>query len=594
MYKEPLKAPCREACPAGVDVPRYLRFIVAGQYADALAVIRESIPFPAVCGYVCPAPCELKCQLGQLADAPEAIRALKRFVADHASKQSAESLLSPQSSALCFPPTGKSVAIVGSGPAGLTAAYYLARQGHKPTVFEALPQQGGMMRVGIPSYRLPRHILDAEIENIKAAGIEVKTSTRIESLDPLFSQGYDAVFLAVGAHRGVRMGIDGEETAGVIDALTFLRQVNLGNCPTLVGKTLVVVGGGNSAVDASRTALRLGAKEVTIVYRRTRAEMRAYPEEIKQAIHEGVNILFLAMPSCIITKAGHLGIECLRTKPGIKAADGLPPPVKGSEFTVNADILIVAVGQEPEIPQGFAPPGDILPQGVPSNNILPQGVPSNNILPRGVPEKTIQIDPDTMETARSGVFAGADCVTGSSSVIDAIAAGKRAAIAIDRYLGGRGVIAERLAPSSDIVVIPVETDYPSPTAIGNAIPLLSLTDRLNGFPLVELSLSPEIAVQEAKRCLKCDLPIVVEETKCASCFICQLVCSLRFEGAFDTSKAAIRILPPPLGDILPQGVPSGDASIRISFDDKCDGCGLCVRYCPFGALSRNHSKENSL
>jgi len=573
MHKEPLKAPCKEACPAGVDVPRYLRFIVAGQYAEALSVIRESIPFPAVCGYVCPAPCELKCQLGQLADAPEAIRALKRFVADHVGTPRHK--VSPERTQdRATPPTGKSVAIVGSGPAGLTAAYYLARQGHRPTVFEALPQQGGMMRVGIPSYRLPRHILDAEIENIKAAGIEVKTSTRIESLDPLFSQGYDAVFLAVGAHRGVRMGINGEEAAGVIDALTFLRQVNLGNCPTLVGKTVVVIGGGNSAVDASRTALRLGAKEVTIVYRRTRAEMRAYPEEIKQAMHEGVNILFLAMPSCIITEAGHLGIECLRTKPGIKAADGLPPPVKSSEFTVRADILIVAVGQEPEIPQGFAPPGDILPQGVPSNNILPQGVPG----------KTIQIDPDTMETARTGVFAGADCVTGSSSVIEAIAAGKRAAIAIDRYLGGRGVIAERLAPPSDIVVIPVETDYPSPTAIGNAIPLLPLTDRLNSFPLVELSLSPEIAVQEAKRCLKCDLPIVVEETKCASCFICQLVCSLRFEGAFDTSKAAIRILPHPFGD----------ANIRISFDDKCDGCGLCVRYCPFGALSRNHSKENSL
>ncbi|MEI7671042.1 MAG: FAD-dependent oxidoreductase, partial [Deltaproteobacteria bacterium] len=558
--------PCKEACPAGVDVPRYLRFIVAGQYAEALAVIRESIPFPSVCGYVCPAPCEIKCQLGQVADAPEAIRALKRFVADHASKQSLGNHggLPKASSALCFPLTGKSVAIVGSGPAGLTAAYYLARQGHKPTVFEALPRLGGMMRVGIPSYRLPRHILDAEIEEINKAGIEVKTSTRIESLDSLFAQGYDAVFLALGAHRGVRMGIDGEETPGVIDALTFLRQVNLGKCPTLDGKAVVVVGGGNSAVDASRTAFRLGAKEVTIVYRRTRAEMRAYPEEIKQAIQEGVNILFLTTPGRIIAEDGRLGIECLRTRSGIKAADGLPPPVKGSEFTVNADILIMAIGQDPEIPPGFYPLGDTLR--------LPLGTPCDEVSP-----KTIQIASDTMETARTGVFAGADCVTGSSSVIEAITAGKRAAIAIDRYLGGRGVIAERLAPLADVVVTPVETDYPSPTAIGNAIPLLALTDRLNCFSVVELSLSPEIAVQEAKRCLKCDLPIVVEETKCASCFICQLVCSLRFEGAFDTSKAAIRILPHP----------PGDANIRISFDDKCDGCGLCVRYCPFGALSRN-------
>jgi formate dehydrogenase beta subunit len=546
MYKEPTKAPCREACPAGVDVPRYLRFIVAGQYAEALAVIRESIPFPAVCGYVCPAPCEIKCQLAHLADAPEAIRALKRFAADHAS---GERLHHGE-----MPPTGKSVAIVGSGPAGLTAAYYLAGQGHRLTVFEALPEPGGMMRVGIPAYRLPRDILDADIEHIKKAGVEVKTGARIESLDSLLAQGYDAAFLAVGAHRGVRMGIDGEDSPGVIDALSFLRQVNLDKCP-VVGKSVAVVGGGNSAVDASRTALRLGAKEVTIVYRRTRAEMRAYPEEINEAIREGVNIVFLATPSRIIAENGCLRMECLRTRPGSKAADGPPQPIKGSEFTVEAETVIMAVGQEPEIPQGFS------------------------FLLKG---KTIQIAPDNMETARAGVFAGADCVTGS--VIEAIAAGKRAAIAIDRYLGGRGVIAERLAPPADVVT-PVKNDYPTPTANGNAIPLLSVTERLKGFPLVELSLSPEIAAQEANRCLKCDLPIIVEETKCASCFVCQLVCSLRFEGAFDTSKAAIRILPVMNSD--------GDVNIRISFNEQCDHCGLCVRYCPFGALSRNHVKEST-
>ncbi len=536
-----------EACPAGVDVPRYIRFIVAGQYAEALAVVRESIPFPAVCGYVCPAPCEIKCRLAQVADAPEAIRTLKRFVADHASR---EWLHNRE-----IPPTGKSVAIVGSGPAGLTAAYYLAMSGHRTTVIETLPQPGGMMRVGIPSYRLPRDILDAEIEHIKKAGVELKTGTRVESLDPLFAQGYDAAFLAVGAHRGVRMGIEGEDSPGVIDALSFLRRVNLGECPTM-GKSVTIVGGGNSAVDASRTALRLGAEEVTVVYRRTRAEMRAYPEEINQAIREGVNIVYLAAPSRIIAEDGRLKMECVRTRPGSKAADGPPHPVIGSEFTVDTELLIVAVGQEPEIPQEFS------------------------FLLKG---KTIQISPDSMQTARAGVFAGADCVTGPSSVIEAIAAGKRAAIAIDRYLGGHGIVEERLAPPGDVLTT-VETDYPISTAIGNAIPLLPVTERLNGFPLVELSLSPEIAAQEAKRCLKCDLPIVVEETKCASCFVCQLVCSLRFEGAFDTSKAAIRILPVTKSD--------GNVNIRISFDDKCDSCGLCVRYCPFGALTRGTLSES--
>lgn len=541
MYREPMKVPCKEACPAGVDVPRYLRFIVAGKYAEALAVIRESIPFPAVCGYVCPGPCEVKCQLAQVADAPEAIRTLKRFVADHASgawQHHHE-----------MPPTGKSVAIVGSGPAGLTAAYYMARQGHKTTVFEALPEPGGMMRVGIPAYRLPLDVLNAEIAEIKKAGIEVKTGARIESLDSLFAQGYDAAFLAVGAHRGVRMGIDGEDNPGVIDALSFLRQVNLGTCPT-VGKSVAVVGGGNSAVDASRTALRLGAKEVTIVYRRTRAEMRAYPEEINEALREGVNIVFMAAPSRISAENGRLEMVCLRTQPGSIDPAVPPRPIKGSEFAMDAETVIVAVGQEPEIPPGFS---------------------------LSLKGKTILIAPDSMATSKAGVFAGADCVTGSRSVIEAVAAGRQAAIAIDRYLGGRGVIEEKLAQPEEAIT-PVETLYPPQTAIGNQISLLSVAERFNGFPLVELPLSPEIAAGEANRCLKCDLPIVVEETKCRSCFICQLVCSLRFEGAFNPSKAAIGILPVMKSD--------GDVDIRISFDDTCDGCGLCVRYCPFGALTR--------
>jgi formate dehydrogenase beta subunit len=412
------------------------------------------------------------------------------------------------------------------------------------------------MRVGIPPYRLPRNILDNEIEQIKKTGVELRTGAGVESLDGLFAQGYDAAFIAVGAHRGVRMGIDGEDNPGVIDALSFLRQVNLGQCPS-VGRSVAIVGGGNSAVDASRTALRLGAEEVTIVYRRTRTEMRAYPEEINEAIREGVNIVFLATPSRIIAEGSRLRMVCLRTKPGSKAADGPPKPVMGSEFTVDAEIIIAAVGQEPEIPQGFSS------------------------LLKG---KTIQTAPDSMETASTGVFAGADCVTGSSSVIEAIAAGKRAAIAIDRYLGGHGIGEERLAMSKDVVST-VVAEYPIPTAVGNSIPLLPVADRLNGFPLVELSLSPEIAAQEAKRCLQCDLPMVVEETKCTSCFVCQLVCSLRFEGAFDASKAAISILPVTKSD--------GGVDIRISFHDKCDNCGLCVRYCPFGALARNHLKESA-
>lgn len=541
MYTKPMKPPCKESCPAGVDVPRYLRLIVAGRYAEALAVIRESIPFPAICGYVCPAPCEIKCRLAEISEAPEAIRSLKRFIADHASREPLDHL-EPT-------PTGKSIAVVGSGPAGLTAAFYLARSGHRTTVFEALPKPGGMMRVGIPAYRLPPDVLDAEIEDVKKAGIELKTTTRIDSVDGLLAQGYDAVFIAVGAHRGVRLGIEGEDSPGVIDALSLLRQVRLGHSPK-VGGSVAVVGGGNSAVDASRTALRLGAEKVTIVYRRTKGEMRAYPGEIEEAIREGVKMVFLATPSRIMTEDGHLKMECLRTIPGKKGADGRPLPIEGSEFTIDSETVIAAVGQEPEIPAGFL---------------------------LSLKGKTIAIAPESMATSRTGVFAGGDCVTGPGSVIDAIAAGKQAATVIDQYLGGRGIIEKGPAPSVD-EVSSVKADYPTPTSAENEILMLPVAERLKGFPLVELPLCPETAAAEAKRCLKCDLPIAVDATKCQTCYICQLVCSFRFERDFDTSKAAIRI--------VPSDAYNGDPDIRISFEDRCDGCGLCVRYCPYGALSR--------
>ncbi|MHB8772646.1 MAG: FAD-dependent oxidoreductase [Syntrophales bacterium] len=546
MEQKSSKAPCREACPAGVDVPRYLRFIAAGKYAEALAVIRESIPFPAVCGYVCPAPCELKCQLAAAADAPEAIRTLKRFAADQAAQGPLAERPTP-------PAGGKPVAIVGAGPAGLTAAYYLARAGHKPTVFEALPEAGGMMRVGIPAYRLPRNVLDSDIATIETAGVEIKTGVRIESAAELLAKGYAAVFVALGAHRGARMGIAGEEGPGVVDALSFLAAVNRGRNPQVADR-VAVVGGGNSAVDAARTCLRLGAKEVTILYRRTREEMRAYPSEVEEAVREGVRLELLAVPNRIVAANGNLRVECLRAAAGRKDASGLPVSVAGSGFDLEVQMVIAAVGQEPAIPAGFGLP---------------------------LAGRTIRVGPDGTTTAKAGVFAGADCVTGPRSVIEAIAGGRQAAAAIDRYLGGSGLIEERLAPAEAPLPppeLPPEGIYPLPTAGPNPVPLLSVAERFNGFAAVELALSPETAVAEAKRCLRCDLPISVEAAKCRTCYVCQLVCSLRFEGAFDTAKAALRI--------VPAVAAGGETRIDITFEEKCDGCGLCARYCPFGALSR--------
>jgi NADH-quinone oxidoreductase subunit F len=466
-----VKAPCSHTCPAGVDVPRYIRLISEGNYDEALAVIKEKIPFPSVCGYICIHPCESKCRRGQL-DEPVSIRALKRFVADHASRNGA----GPQ----VAPPSGKRVAVVGSGPAGLTAAYYLAKLGgHAVTVFEALPEAGGMMRVGIPRYRLPEEVLDAEIKAIRQVGVEIRTNTRIESVASLREQGYDAVFLALGAHAGTKMRTPGEDTQGVMDCVSLLRDVSLGNKVKL-GKRVAVVGGGNAAMDASRTALRLGAQEVTIFYRRTRSEMPAAGEEINQALEEGVNIEFLTTPNRIWRDNGHLKMNCTRMKLGDIDDSGRrrPEPLAGSEFDEEFDAIIAAIGQRPEIP-------DRMEVATGSNG-------------------TIHASPDTLATSLEGVFAGGDVVSGPASVIEAIAAGRQAAASIDKYLGGKGMVDERLAAPEELPasfeIMEEEATHPRAEA-----PLLAVGRRLKGFDAVELGLTPATAIEEAGRCLRCDL-----------------------------------------------------------------------------------------
>ena len=463
--------PCSQACPAHIDIPRYINLIAQGKYSEALAVIREKVPFPGVLGRVCIHPCEQACRHSQLND-PICIKFLKRFAADH------DNGLWKQNSKVA-PPTGKRVAVVGSGPAGLTAAYYLAKLGHSATVFEALPQAGGMMRVGIPDYRLPREILDAEIKEIEEAGVEIETNTRIESLDSLFKQGYSAIFLGLGAHRGTRMRVDGEESPGVIDGVTFLRQVNLGE-EVKIGKRIAIIGGGNAAIDCSRTSLRLGAEKVTIVYRRTRAEMPAAAEEIEEALHEGAEIIFLAAPNRISVKDGHIELECLQMKLGEPDASGRrrPVPIEGSEFTTEFDNVIASIGQATEVPTQF-----------------------EIDLSRG---NVIKVNSQTLATNRQGVFAGGDVVTGPASVIGAIAQGRQAASSMDKYLGGSGVIDESLAsleePDSWLGSDAGFADRCQP-----AMPCLDIKKRLANFAEVELGYDKTTAIEEAKRCLRCDL-----------------------------------------------------------------------------------------
>jgi NADH-quinone oxidoreductase subunit F len=461
-----VRAPCSHTCPAGVDAPRYIRFIAQGKPDEALAVVREKIPFPSVCGYICIHPCEAKCRRALLDEAIR-IRELKRFAADHGNGLWKEnSKIAPASS--------KRVAIVGAGPAGLTAAYYLAKLGHAVTVFEALPEAGGMMRVGIPDYRLPKDILQAEIKEIEDIGVDIKTNTRVDSLDELLADGYNAVFLATGAHQGIKIGVKGENTPGVMDCVSFLREVSLGKKVKL-GSRVAVIGGGNAAIDSARTALRLGAKEVTILYRRTRGEMPASDEEIEGAIAEGVKIEFLVAPSSISRKNENVELGSIRMKLGAVDASGRPrpEPIEGSEFALSFDTVIVAVGQRPEIPAQF-----------------------NLTTGRG---NTIEVNPDSLATSREGVFAGGDAKSGPASVIEAIADGRQAAISIDKYLGGKGEIDEVLAP-------PEEITAEEPLEEGRSkVPALPLAERLKSFKLVELGLDKKAAIREAKRCLRCDL-----------------------------------------------------------------------------------------
>ena len=551
VYREPVaESPCRRACPAGVDVPRYLRFISDGKFDEALAVVREKLPFPSVCGRVCFAPCESKCRLSEI-DSPMLVRALKRFVAEQ------DTGLWQQASKVAEP-TDKRVAIVGSGPAGLTAAYYLAKRGHAVTVFEAQSKAGGMMRFGIPEYRLPWDVLDAEIEVIQGVGVDIKTDTKVESLDELFQQGYAALFIAIGAYKSMKIGAEGEEGPGVIDCLSLLKEVNQGKKVSL-GDKVTVIGGGNSAVDAARVALRLGAKEVTIVYRRTRDEMPAIRHEVEEALHEGVRMQLLTAPTKITRINGTMRLECIQMSlDGLGAGGRLrPEAIPGSEFTMDVDTVLSGIGQIPDIPAAFAlsvAEGD-----------------------------TLRVDPDTLATSRKGVFAGGDAVSGPASVIEAIAAGRRAAISIDKYLGGTGVIDETLVPPEEEIAPFPDPPFGTwaPVGIRAVVPTLPVTERIRGFAEVELSLTEEIATQQAKRCLRCDLPIVVDSAKCCGCRICEMRCSMRHEGAFNAGRSLISIY----------RVANMETEYEHYFSDECDFCGICARYCPMGALLRKKERR---
>ena len=476
-------ASCQSSCPIGTEAWRYVAHLARGEYEEAYRVIREANPFPSVCARVCDHHCEAHCKLGATGNRPVAIRALKRFITDNIDP----SVYRPLRTVKAHKGAAK-VAIVGSGPAGLTAAHYLSLQGYKVTVYESEKTPGGMLTGGIPAYRLPRNILQKEIESLLDENVTLECGKSLGkdlTIDGLFESGFKAIFLAMGAHKSRKLDIKGEDISDVHPAIKYLKDFNLRGKNIAKGR-VGVIGGGDSAVDAARVALRQkGVQSVTILYRRTRREMPALAGEVDAAIEEGVRLDTLVSPLKILSKNGKLlGVACIRNELGDVDAGGRrnPFPVPGTEFTAQFDILIVTIGDVPDI-----------------DFISSMGI---DVTEKG----TIRYDKETLCTSRPGVFAGGDVVTGPNTVVQAIAAGKRVARMIDRYIRGETL------KQPESIRLPKAYIEPSGLSEEELIqirraepPQAAMEQRQTSFAEVELTLSEEDAQQEAKRCLRCDL-----------------------------------------------------------------------------------------
>jgi len=482
--KELVGAPCQNTCPAGTEVWRYVAHIARGEYKEAYKVIREALPFPSVCARVCHHPCEFMCRAGVTGGEPIAVRTLKRFVVDRVSANTYAPDVKPAD------PDGPKIAVIGAGPSGLTAAYYLGTMGYAVTVFEREDQAGGMLAGAIPEYRLSRSQLRYEIDRMLVSNVELRYNQvlgRDFTLDDLLGpMGFKAVYIATGAHHSRRMGVPGEDDGceGLFTGIQFLKAYNLHGRELAKGR-VGVVGGGNSAIDAARVALRQKrVDKVTVFYRRTQAEMPAYKEEIDAAWEENIELRTLEAPVRVLSRDGKLtGLEVVSCKLGDPDGSGRrkATPIPGSEHVFELDTLIVAISEQPET-EGLA------------------GLELN-------PDGTLRVNPESMATSRPGVFAGGDVVTGPNSVVDAIAAGKRAAHMIANYVSGRLLRTLPKVKLPSVYVEPVGFDDEEEGESASRVepPLLTVSKRRKNFAEVELCISEEDARREARRCLRCDL-----------------------------------------------------------------------------------------
>ena len=532
-------APCQMTCPAGLDIPTYLTLIGMGRDGEAIDVIRKDCPFPWVCGLVCTRPCEYMCVRGRI-DTPISIKYLKGFAAERAMSEG--SYRNPDKA----PDQGKKVCVIGAGPGGMSAAYYLVLKGYSVRVIEQQPLAGGMLLLGIPRYRLPREIIDREVAKLTDLGVEFQFNQRFGAdvtFHELKKEGFGVFFLAIGAQQSFKLGIPGEEDCPqVIEAVDLLRRVALGD-RTIPGQRVVVIGGGNVAIDAARTALRLGCREVTIAYRRTRTEMPADAEEVEQAEEEGIHLEFLTVPIGAARNDSAIdGLQCLRAKMiKMEGRDRkVPKPIDGSEFLLEADVIVSAIGQRVD-------------------NSCMQELAAVDWTRRN----TIHVNMATMETDMAGVFAGGDAVTGPATVIEAIGAGKRAAESIDRYF--RGIPQPNMPPVPvrrgrvDWLEVPASTKM---TLKRPEMPLLNIDRRRTTFQQVELGYSENEVREEARRCLRCDV--------CLRCGKCVEICRDKMNV-----------------DALQMGYFDFDHPVKTEFRvtaERCIACGACAANCPTGAM----------